>query len=92
MTIWKFELSIDDEIVVQMPEGARILSVQTQGGPIPMLWAVVDPTAPKVKRRLILRGTGHPMSLEDAILPFIGTFQLQGGALVFHLFDGGEVA
>lgn len=91
MTIWKFSLPIDDTMFLSMPAGAKILSVQTQDDE-PMLWALVDPKAPTVKRSFVLRGTGHPMSYEDAALPFIGTFQMREGALVFHLFDGGEAA
>lgn len=90
MKIFKYTVPLSDDDLVQMPKGATIISVQTQNG-IPMMWALVDETQPLIQRRLYLRGTGHEM--RDAVgKPFIGTFQIQGGVLVFHLFDGGEAS
>lgn len=69
---------------IELPQGARILSVQTQNGQ-PQIWALVDPHAPRVSRTLIVKGTGH-----DGVDPdwlYHGTFQMLGGALVFHLFE-----
>lgn len=85
MTIWKFPLTVTDEQVIDIPAGAKLLSVQTQLG-IPCLWALVEPTNRKEKRRFFMNGTGHEV---DHACPFIGTFQINGGILVFHLFDGG---
>jgi len=34
-----------------------------------------------------MRGTGH---VADGVGTFIATFQMEGGALIFHTFDGGE--
>jgi hypothetical protein len=87
-TIHKYEVRIDDEFAIDMPKGARLLSVQTQGG-IPFLWALVDTDAKQTLRTFALRGTGHPAGGLD-FEPFVGTFQLNNGALVFHLFDLGE--
>lgn len=89
-TIWKFPLVIEDAVVVEMPAGSRILSVQVQRDE-PCLWAVVDSTAPRVKHRILIRGTGHPLLIDMASCPFIGTFQIPSLGLVFHVFDGGEV-
>ena len=84
-TIYKYEVLVDDLFVVKMPRAARLLDVQVQGG-TPFVWALVDTDAPLVRRRFALRGTGHPADdLETAA--HVGTFQLQNGALVFHLFD-----
>lgn len=90
MRIHKYPLRIADEPAVTMPRGARLLAVQVQHGR-PCVWALVDPDAPLVTRRLALRGTGHPAE-GLAMAPFVGTFQLEGGAFVGHLFDLGEVA
>lgn len=92
LTVWKFPVAIEDAFALDMPEGARVLSVQVQGDK-PWIWALVDPKAPKVRRTFVLMGTGHKRpaamfragSLE-ASLEFVGTFQLSGGALVFHLW------
>lgn len=86
--IWKFELRIDDALTLTMPQGSRLLSVQVQAGK-PCLWAMVDPSRPRVSRRLAIRGTGHSCdSLTHELVGFVGTFQL--GAFVGHLFDLGE--
>lgn len=87
-TIWKFPIPVADDFEAEMPKGARILTVQTQAGE-PVVWAIVSPDAPKVSRWFHVRGTGHPAAGVEA-MPYVGTFQLRGGALVFHLFDGGE--
>jgi hypothetical protein len=84
-TIWKFELVLDDDPVVEMPEGARVLHADVQYGK-PCVWALVDPEAPKTPRRFRLAGSGHP--IEDAdTRGYINTFLLQDGAFVGHLFD-----
>lgn len=90
MTIYKYTIPTTDEPIIAMPRGARILSVDVQHG-VPCLWAMVDPTAPKVARRFRLAGTGHPLAAEWTADRFVGTVILAGGMLVFHLFDGGEV-
>jgi hypothetical protein len=87
-SIWKFPILVADEFIIDMPSGARLLDVQVQAEE-PMLWAVVDPKAPVVQRKFSLRGTGHDAS-DLSAMPHVGTFQLRGGGLVFHLFDGGE--
>jgi hypothetical protein len=85
-TIWKYEIEVTDRFIVNMPVGAKLLAVQTQGG-TPYVWAQVDPTARNEARKLCIHGTGHPIGHD---YPFLGTFQLHGGALVFHVFDGGR--
>lgn len=87
MTIWKFPIPIMDTIQIEMPAEAKILCVQVQGD-TPTLWAIVDPEALKVKRTFYVRGTGHQMYGAEKSL-YVGTFQILGGSLVFHLFDGG---
>lgn len=87
-TIHKYQFDVTDEFSVRMPRGADVLSVQVQYG-TPCVWAAVDTNAEKVTRKFSCRGTGHDISgLTDAM--FVGTFQLHGGDLVFHLFDRGE--
>lgn len=83
-TIWKYPLRIQDVQDIEMPEGAQILSLQTQGG-VPMLWVKVVETAKLEARRLFIFGTGHP--IVDDGLGFIGTVQTNNGALVWHIFE-----
>jgi hypothetical protein len=85
MSVWKFELRVDDLQEVRMPTGAELLCVATQGSVV-MLWARVSPDARQSVRLIRIAGTGHP----DADGVYVGTFQLNGGALVFHVFDLGE--
>lgn len=73
-----------------MPVGAQILSVGWQRENI-VCWALVDIEAYKVKRRLVVYGTGHDMTGSDWTLPFIGTVFTSDATFVFHIFDGGEI-
>lgn len=85
--IFKYPAPIEDRFVLKLPASAEILSVQVQDGE-PQVWALVLPDALKVVRRFAWIGTGHahPETFwED--LTYVGTVQLQGGALVFHLFE-----
>jgi hypothetical protein len=86
--IWKFSVPLTDEFTISMPAGSRLLDVQTQNGE-PQIWATCNPALPLVSRSFSLRGTGHDTNGAEGAL-YVGTFQLQGGALVFHLFDHGE--
>lgn len=84
-TIWKFPLEMQDEQVLSVPAGAQALAVQVQAGQ-PCLWALVDPEAPPAMLSIRIHGTGHPISDGLAGYEHIGTFQLAGGALIFHAF------
>jgi hypothetical protein len=85
-TIFKYPLEVTDTPVVRMPAGAEILTVQMQRGEA-CIWAIVDDAVPNVSRRLLVVGTGHGMPLDSG--QYVGTFQT--GALVFHVFDLGEI-
>lgn len=85
--VWKYALEITDEQQIDMPEGAELLHVAEQYGTL-TLWARVIPTGqPVVKREIIVRGTGHPIWTQA----YVGTVVTAAGALVWHVFDGGEV-
>lgn len=84
-TVYKYPLEIEDEQVVLLPTGARILTVQQQNNNI-FLWALVNPTSPNEQAITIrIHGTGHAISDSDE-LEYINTVQLYGGKLVFHVF------
>lgn len=83
-TIWKFPLLITGMQEVEMPKGAKIISTGTQAEVV-CLWAIVDPEAEKEKREIAIVGTGHQMP--DRALSFIGTTQMHGGALIWHVFE-----
>lgn len=83
----RFPFDTTDNFTLKMPEGAEILSVQTQDEQ-PCLWALVDPNAKKENRMFCVYGVGREVNMDDT-LEFIGTYQLQGisGTLVFHIFE-----
>ncbi len=83
-TIWKFPLELTNEQTLEMPDGAEILCLQLQHG-IPTIWAKVDPDGYKVKRQVRIFGTGHPIR-PTASTKYVGTFQAEGGLLIFHVF------
>lgn len=82
--IYKYPLKLQNEQMVEMPQGAVVLAVQTQRE-TPCLWAQVDPSAPVIKRRFMTYGTGHPI-VDYKAGHYVGTYQLQRGDLVFHVF------
>jgi hypothetical protein len=81
-TIWKWTLR--PETTINMPHGAKLLAVQEQRGEA-QLWALVDPGAKTYPRTFRVYGTGH--DLPDDPGQYVGTFQMNGGALVFHVFE-----
>lgn len=82
-TIWKFELETEDEQTLSVPFDAKTLDVQVQKGK-PCLWARVRSDLPKRDVTILTRGTGHPMTGDEG--DYLGTYQLDDRALVFHVF------
>ncbi len=65
--------------------GAVILTIQVvQHGEV-VMWALIDDSKPTMTREFLLVGTGQPMPTDT--LDYIGTVQLEGGALILHLFE-----
>jgi hypothetical protein len=87
-TIYKYPIDTLDQFTVRMPKGAQVVHVDMQMGSAQM-WAMVDTEQSDVPRKFALRGTGH--DCEDMpVSAHVGSFQMHGGRLVFHLFDLGE--
>ena len=84
-TVWKFEIVPNEIIQIGMPKGAEVLSVDTQFDQ-PCLWALVVPKREVEIRKFRMAGTGHKIT-DNGNLKFIGTFQMLGGQLIFHLFE-----
>jgi hypothetical protein len=83
-TIYKYQARVDDDLTIVMPEGAEVLTVQMQHN-TPCVWALVDPHVAKMElRRFHWRGTGHNA---DNLGRYVGTIQMAGGELAFHLFE-----
>lgn len=88
-TIYKYPLEVTDVQTIRLPRHSEILTVQLQHGE-PCLWAIVRPELPLEDRIIEIYGTGHPM--REVTGPrlkrvHINTFQMHGGALVFHAFE-----
>lgn len=81
--VWKYTIALESKFTLEMPEGASILYIAVQHG-IPCLWARVTPNATSKVRHFQVRGTGHNVEPESI---YLGSFQLQGGNLVLHLFE-----
>lgn len=81
--IWKYSMAGPD-CKFTMPKGAEILTVQIQYG-IPQIWALVNPDADLEVRHLVFYGTGH--GCPDNPGKYIGTFQINAGSLIFHVFE-----
>lgn len=84
-TIWKYELKVADLNNVELPKGANILCVQLQSG-LPTLWVEVNILESEKQVHVIETfGTGH--KFDSSPRRYIGTYQMQQGALVFHLYQ-----
>lgn len=82
--VFKYELPVGDEVSIDMPRGAEILHVDVQNHR-PYLWARVDASAPPEARHFRFAGTGH--TLDDRVGKHVGSFLMEGGHLVFHIFE-----
>lgn len=83
-TVYKWPVDPNDEITLNIPKGAEILTFQMQDD-VPTLWALVDPEAETEQRHFQLAGTGHP--IDEAEVGYIDSIQMMGGQPVFHLFE-----
>lgn len=85
--VYKYNITdMNDYFDLNLPKGAKILTVQVQRNSI-CIWALVDINNEQEKRRFRLAGTGHPIEESTDRLIYIGSFQMMQGTLVFHLFE-----
>ena len=83
--IFKYKLKMKDTQEKAMSIGAEILCVQTQFEK-PCIWALINPKVKGIEdRHFRIYGTGHTINYTN--LKYIGTFQLDGGNYVFHLYE-----
>jgi hypothetical protein len=85
--IWKYTIS-PGLSKLTIPVGAQFLSVQMQHDH-PQVWMLVDPAKPQETVKFMLQPTGVEWDSDDYddFLSYRGTFQLERGAMVFHLFQ-----
>ena len=95
--ILKYELKIEDEQEIEMPEGSDILTViakadigyrNTVKYSHICLWAMVEEAKEKIKYKIRMIGTGHRIE-NTAKLKYIATICFEDG-LVLHCFLEGE--
>jgi hypothetical protein len=85
MVVWKYTLTGLREDDLEMPIGAKILSVVMQRG-IPCLYVIVDPGCTAREKRTIRRfGTNHHMKDVER-LSYIGSLQ-HGDTVSWHYFE-----
>ena len=84
-TIYKFKVEPSEKFEVMIPRYGTILSVQTQFNE-PQFWVLVNNQAPLEKRTFGTFGTGHKIP-DNIILQYHGSFPLDRGLLIFHLFE-----
>ena len=84
--IWKYPVPVTDLFEVEMPIGAEVITVQMQGG-APYMWALVDSNRELETRFFRVAGTGNPLPDTMDLFGYLGTFQMLGGQLVWHLFE-----
>ena len=85
-TIWKYMID-PISLEIDMPQGAYILCAKEQHDEI-FIWAEVDPNAIKERRFFEVFGTGH--NIDTSVVGgrlYIGTAMLNGGNLVFHIYE-----
>ena len=83
--IYKYPFPVDENFKIVFPKDAIILCAQIQHG-TPCMWAIVNPDGEIVTREFTVMGTGHKRDDIDS-LNYIDTFQLEGGSLIWHLFE-----
>lgn len=82
--VYKYVLAATEQQVLFLPKGSEVLSVAEQRNDM-VLYAMVRDDAGEVERHTVrVHGTGHPV--HDDPGRFIGTVNLHGGALMFHMF------
>ena len=84
-SVWKFELPIDDVLTIDLPFGAKVLSVGQQSNKV-MIWAQVNPQAPTLPSTFRIAGTGHRIANPER-WEFRGTAFLHDGGIVLHVFQ-----
>ena len=83
--IWKYDISAAGHFDIDLPKGAVVRCVAVQFGK-PKIWVEFDTKELVNEVRFFeLYGTGQTIS--DVPKKYVGMFQLQAGALVFHLYE-----
>jgi len=82
--VFNYPLVLKQQQEIEMPAGAKILSVGLQSGTI-QLWALEDDSMEHATVFIELYGTGHSIPTGPGQKEFIGT--VTNGSLVWHIFE-----
>ncbi len=83
MTIWKFQLIIDDHQILSVPKGSQPLHVAMQHE-TPCLWMMVDLDQPKENIDVLTYATGY--IVDSYPKRYVGSYICHDDNLVFHVF------
>jgi len=87
VTIFRYVFETTDEFELSMPLHAKILAVQAKGN-APSMWAMVNEAETvNEKRKFRVYGTYQQIEVPLSHLDYLGTYQLHGGTLIFHVFE-----
>lgn len=89
LKIHKYPIRIEREQLVEMPVGAKILSIREVRGEL-VMWTLAEVNIAQCSRRIAMIGTGDPFS-ETLPGAFINTVLLNDYLVCLHFFDAGEV-
>jgi len=89
--IFKYPLQCKDEQIIDLPAGAKILTVGNQNRSVYM-WVIVNLHETNIQhRKIIIVGTGNNLLYSDYERVYLGTVMVD--VYVFHIFeilDGGN--
>jgi len=96
--IWKFQFPESSNAIIDMPENAEILDIQVQNER-PVIWALVDPLAPKVQRNFVIFLTEEDIEINRYNYTYLKTLQFMKAidgthgirgwcpSIVIHIFE-----
>jgi len=87
MKIYKYPLKRGErDIVIEMPVGSKILSVNNQYD-YPVIWALVDEEIKHTEgRHIVYYLTGEKFEIDSEHI-FIGTCLFDNGSFIIHVFE-----
>lgn len=82
-TIWKIPLATADIQTIEIPAGAKILTLQIQYSE-PAIWFEADTNSPLEERYFITIVTGYRIPNNAK---YVGTYQKNDGVFVYHVYE-----
>lgn len=90
-TIWKFPIAIGEITEIELPRLARVgMAGLDPATGSPAIWVELDPEAPRVTRRFLIYGTGHPIEGDGGYASDLYVGSLMDRAFVWHVYERRE--